>query len=110
MRIFILHLTLIALCLAGCAASTHYHVRQSDRVTFYLQAPGARGVVFASSLDAFNPHLASKVDGSRWVVSVAADSEFRYFYLVDGVVYVPECRYYEYDDFGSRNCLYLPEE
>ena len=97
-----------ALYLAGCAA-THYYKRQSDRVTFYLKAPGARGVVFASSLDAYSPHLASKVDGSRWVVSVAANSEFRYFYLVDGAVHVPECRFYEKDDFGSRNCVYVPE-
>jgi hypothetical protein len=108
-RILKLIFLLIALCLAGCAASTHYHERQSDRVTFYLKAPGAKGVVFASSLDAFSPHLASKVDGSRWVVSVAAGSEFRYFYIVDGAVYVPECRFYEKDDFGSRNCLYVPE-
>ena len=63
---------------------THYYERQSDRVTFYLKVPEARGVAFASSLDAYSPHLASKVDGSRWVVSVAAGSEFRYFYIVDG--------------------------
>jgi hypothetical protein len=66
-------------------------------------------VAFASSLDAFNPHLASRVDGWRWVISVAADTEFRYFYIVDGAVYVPECRFYENDDFGSRNCVYMPE-
>ena len=109
MKILILHLTVVALCLAGCAA-THYHERQSDRVTSYLKAPGARGVVFASSLDAYSPHLASNVGGSRWVVSVAAGSEFRYFYIVDGGVHVPECKFYEKDDFGSRNCVYVPEE
>jgi len=84
--------------------------RQSDRVTFYLKVPEARGVAFASSLDAYSPHLASRVDGSRWVVSVAAGSEFRYFYIVDGAVHVPECKFYEKDDFGSRNCVYVPEE
>ena len=109
MRIRILYLTVVALCLAGCAA-THYYERQADRVAFYLKAPGAKGVMFASSLDAYSPHLASKVDGSRWVVSAAAGSEFRYFYIVDGAVYVPECRYYEKDDFGSRNCVYVPED
>ena len=108
MKILILHLTVAALCLAGCAA-THYHEQQSDRVTFYLRAPGAKGVVFASSLDAYSPHQTSKVDGSGWVVSAAAGSEFRYFYIVDGAVYVPECRFYEKDDFGSRNCIYVPE-
>jgi hypothetical protein len=107
-KILVLYLTVVALCLAGCAA-THYYKRQSDRVTFYLKAPEARGVVFASSLDAYSPHLASKIDGSRWVVSTAAGSEFRYFYIVDGTVHVPECKFYEKDDFGSRNCVYVPE-
>jgi hypothetical protein len=108
-KIRILQLAVVAFYLAGCAA-THYHERQSDRVTFYLKVPEARGVVFASSLDAYSPHLASRADGSRWVVSVAAGSEFRYFYIVDGAVYVPECKFYEKDDFGSRNCIYVPEE
>jgi hypothetical protein len=107
-KLLILHLTVAALCLAGCTA-THYHKRQSDRVTFYLKAPKASGVVFASSLDAYRPHLASKVDGSRWVISTVPGSEFRYFYIVDGNVYVPECKFYENDDFGSRNCIYVPE-
>ena len=105
----VLYLTGVALYLAGCAA-THYYKLQSDRVTFYLNAPGAKGVVFASSLDAYSPHLASNVGGSRWVVSAAAGSEFRYFYIVDGAVYIPECKFYEQDDFGSRNCVYVPEE
>ena len=108
MKILVLYLTVVALCLAGCAAA-HYHERQSDRVTFYLKAPSAEGVVFASSLDAYSPHLTSKVDGSGWVVSTASGSEFRYFYIVDGNVYVPECKFYEKDDFGSRNCVYVPE-
>ena len=108
MIIRILQLVIVVLTLAGCAA-THYHKRQSDRVTFYLKAPEARGVAFASSLDAYYPHQANKVNGSRWAVTVAANSEFRYFYLVDGAVHVPECRFYEKDDFGSRNCVYVPE-
>jgi uncharacterized protein YmfQ (DUF2313 family) len=107
-KIRILQLAVVAFCLAGCAA-THYYERQSDRVTFYLRVPGARGVAFASSLDAYSPHLASREDGFRWVVTVAANSEFRYFYIVDGAVHVPECKFYEKDDFGSRNCVYLPE-
>jgi hypothetical protein len=108
-KLRILQLAVVAFYLAGCM-TTHYHERQSDRVTFYLKMPEARGVAFASSLDAYSPHLASKVDGSRWVVSVAAGSEFRYFYFVDGAVNVPECKFYEKDDFGSRNCIYVPEE
>ena len=105
----ILQLAVVAFCLAGCVA-THYHERQADRVNLYLRAPGARGVVFASSLDAFTPHPAIKIDGSRWVVSVSGGFEFRYFYIVDGAVHVPECRFFEKDDFGSNNCLYVPEK
>ena len=104
----ILQLAVAAVCLAGCAAA-HYHEHRSDGVTFYLEVPEARGVAFASSLDAYSPHLASRVDGSRWAVTVAANSEFKYFYIVDGAVYVPECKFYEKDDFGSRNCVYVPE-
>lgn len=66
-------------------------------------------MAFASSLDAYSPRLANKIGGYRWAVTVAANSEFRYFYIVDGAVYVPECKYYEKDDFGSRNCIYVPE-
>jgi hypothetical protein len=97
------------ICLAGCAAS-HYYERQSDRTAFYLIVPEARNVAFVSSLNAYNPRPASRVGDSRWMISVAAGAEFRYFYLVDGAVYVPECRLYEKDDFGSRNCVYVPDQ
>jgi len=105
----ILQLTVAALYLAGCAAA-HYHEKQSDRVTFFLRAPGAEQVEFVSSLDAFNPHRASRLKGSRWAVTVATHSEFRYFYIVDGSVYLPECELYEKDDFGSHNCVYVPAD
>ena len=97
------------LCLAGCAAA-HYQAREPGRVTFYLTAPGAEKVEFASSLDAFNPHRASRLEGFRWAVTVATNTEFRYFYIVDGAVYLPECEFYEKDDFGSRNCVFVPGE
>ena len=101
-------MTAVTLCLAGCAA-THYYEGRSDRITFYLRAPGAEKVEFVSSLDAYNPHRTNQLKGSRWVVTVAARSEFRYFYIVDGTVYLPECALYEKDDFGSRNCVFVPE-
>jgi hypothetical protein len=107
-KILFLLLTVAAFGLEGCAA-THYYERQSDRVTFYLRAPGAQQVAFACSLDEYNPHPAGKAGDSRWKVSVTAGSEFRYFYIVDGAVYVPDCKFYEKDDFGSRNCVYVPE-
>jgi hypothetical protein len=105
-RIF--QLVIAAFCIVGCTAA-HYHERQSDSVIFYLKAPEAHGVAFVSSLNAYSPHMARKAKGSAWVVTVAADSEFSYFYIVDGNVHVPECKFYEKDDFGSRNCVYVPE-
>ena len=107
MKRLILQMIAVTLCLAGCAA-THYYERQSDRVIFYLRAPGADKVEFVSSLDAYNPHRASRLKGSRWAVTVAPNSEFRYFYIVDDTVYLPECELYEKDDFGSRNCIFVP--
>jgi len=103
----LLQLVVAVLCMVGCTAA-HYHKRQSDSVIFYLKAPKARGVAFVSSLNAYSPHMARKT-GSSWVVTVAADSEFSYFYIVDGDILVPECTFYEKDDFGSRNCVYIPE-
>jgi hypothetical protein len=107
-KILFLILAVAALGLEGCTAA-HYYKRQSDLVTFFLRAPGAQQVAFACSLDEYNLHPAGKADDSRWEVSVAADSEFRYFYIVDGSVYVPGCKFYEKDDFGSRNCVYVPK-
>ena len=108
MKRLFFQMTAVTLCLAGCAA-THSHERQSDYVTFFLRAPGAEKVEFVSSLDAYNTHRASRLKGSRWAVTVAPNSEFRYFYIVDGTVYLPECDLYEKDDFGSRNCVFVPE-
>ena len=109
MKRLILQLAAAALCLAGCAAA-HYQERQPGRVTLYLKAPGAEQVEFVSSLDAFNPQRANRLEGSRWAVTVAANSEFKYFYIVDGAVFLPECEFYEKDDFGSRNCVFVPGE
>ena len=107
MKRLILLFTAVFLGIWGCTAN-HYHERQSDRVTLYLTAPGAEKVEFVSSLYAFNPHRASRLSDSRWAVTVATNTEFRYFYIVDGSVYLPECEFYEKDDFGSRNCVYVP--
>ena len=105
------HLTLslatLALLTAGCAAP-HFQERRTGEVTLYLRKPDADRVEFASSLDAYSPRPADRVGGSLWAVTVAAGAEFRYFFIVDGSVVVPECEFYEKDDFGSRNCVFVP--
>jgi len=30
------------------------------------------------------------------------------FLIADGVIYLPPCRFKEYDDFGTENCIYIP--
>jgi hypothetical protein len=42
-------------------------------------------------------------------MTVPKGGEFRYFYLVDGKIHLPDCPYREMDDFGSYNCLYKPD-
>jgi len=84
-----------------------YYTVEEDAVHIYLTKPDARAVYFASSLDTFEPIKAKKNGEETWEVTVPKDIEFRYFYIVDGVVYVPLCTFKEYDDFGSENCIYV---
>ena len=74
----------------------------------YLDSPGANEVMFASSVDNFRVHKAKPKSRGVWVVKELADKEFRYFYMVDGKMFVPNCRYREKDDFGAVNCIYQP--
>ena len=92
----------------GCA-SRHYYTVEQDAVRICLSKPDAKAVYFVSSLDAFKPIKAEKNGDETWEVTVPKDVEFRYFYIVDGVVYVPLCTFKEHDDFGSENCIYIPD-
>ncbi|MBN2283595.1 MAG: hypothetical protein JXO48_06870 [Deltaproteobacteria bacterium] len=92
---------------AGC--SVHSYKLTGDTVHLYLRKDTAREVYFASSLDGFVLHEARKRPGGDWeIVLPGGNVEFRYFYVVDGEVYVPACRFRERDDLGSENCLYVP--
>lgn len=95
------------LVLAGCAPH-HFVARQGNGVAIYLDAPRAITVVFASSLDSFQLHPTQKNAAGLWLTTILNDREFRYFYVVDGRVYVPDCKYREQDDFGATNCIYQP--
>lgn len=96
----------LALLVTGC---THHGIHvEGDRVVLTLETPRARDVLFASSLDGFVLHEATRVHGSTWEASMPAGSPFSYFYLVDGEVYLPDCPYTELDEFGSANCVYVP--
>jgi hypothetical protein len=88
----------------GCAS--HYVREDSGHAEFYLRCPQAREVALATSLDGFTPRPAHRAGADKWVVSVSADRDFSYFYLVDGKVLQPSCRMHEQDDFGGTNCVY----
>ncbi len=92
--------------MAGCAA--HYYRLNADNVTLYLRAPGARVVNLATSLDEFALHRAQKIDTDTWEFTVPATREFRYFYTLDGKLYLPDCKLKETDDFGADNCIFTP--
>jgi hypothetical protein len=96
----------IFLLLAGCTA--HYYKICDDRVIFFLKMPNARIVYFASSLDQFELHPAKKISSGMWEITLPASREFRYFYKVDGFVYLPNCKLSEKDDFGTENCIFVP--
>ena len=91
----------------SCHAAPFYRV-EHDTVIFYLDLPGAENVYFAHSLDHYNPHRVRAGKDGRWEFAMTATAEFRYFFMVDGSVYLPECKFRETDDFGSENCIFVP--
>ena len=100
-------LAILLLVFAGCGAG-HYYKVEEGTVSIFLNGSEANLVYFASSLDGYKLHEADRVDDGTWKVQVPSYNEFKYFYIVDGVVYVPACRMTEKDDFGSENCIYVP--
>ncbi len=94
--------------LTGCGAR-HYYIINSGLVEIYLRGVEATQVFFVCSADGYQRHEAKRIDDQTWEIRVPADKEFKYFYIVDGVVYVPACRMTEADDFGAINCIYDPQ-
>ncbi|MBN2437432.1 MAG: hypothetical protein JXL20_02410 [Deltaproteobacteria bacterium] len=97
----------IAFLITGCAG--HSFSREGGRVHLRLRDGLAREVLFFSSLEGFGLQRAQKTDETTWEVTVPNSREFTYFYIVDGKVHLPDCRYREKDDFGAYNCLYKPD-
>jgi len=90
----------------GCA--DHYYRVKEDTVHIYIRKSDAKVIYFASSLDGYALHKAKKIDNHTWEVTAPAYVEFKYFCIADGVIYLPPCRFKEYDDFGTENCIYIP--
>ncbi|MBW2328890.1 MAG: hypothetical protein JRF04_04635 [Deltaproteobacteria bacterium] len=98
---------LLLMALSGCA-SRHSVEQKTDSLIFSLRLPEATRVQFSSSTDNFVLHDAVKKSSGIWQLTVPRGLELKYFYIVDGSVYLPECRFKENDDFGAENCLYQP--
>ena len=107
MKRYVFLIVAVLFGLSGCAS--HYYEVKGDTLHIHLKKPYAKVVYFASSLDGYELHRARRIDDKTWEVTVPADAEFRYFYIVDGVLYLPSCKFKEQDDFGSENCLYIPD-
>jgi len=100
---------ILLLLLSGCAPSGHHLHQHAGSVDIFLRHPDAEEVYFASSLDGYQLHPARNTADSQWEIKDLDNREFRYFYLVDGSVYLPDCSYREKDDFGAANCVYQPQ-
>jgi len=90
----------------GCSA--HYHTIRDGHVDVYLKAPQAQSVSLVVSGDTFEQVQAARTELGDWKVTLIRAREFKYFYLVDGKVYLPDCLLKERDDFGSDNCVFSP--
>ena len=90
----------------GCTA--HYHKINNGNVEMFLTAPQAQSVVLVISGDTFQQVQALRDDSGMWKVTLSRLNEFKYFYLVDGKAYLPDCRLRENDDFESNNCVFSP--
>ena len=100
---------MIAVSLLGAGCATHYYKIDADRVNLYLRMPGAKIVYFSTSLDEFELYRTKKLESGIWEVAVPASREFTYFYKVDGIIYLPDCKLREKDDYGDENCVFIPD-
>ena len=94
--------------LSGCA-SNHYSRVQDNHVVFYLKNPDAKEVYFVSSLDHYQYNKAFLEESGIWAHTSPMNTEFSYFYIIDGVITIPDCDVTVQDDFGGRNCVFSPE-
>jgi hypothetical protein len=101
-------LILLAFLVSACAGK-HYSRLQGDEVAFYYKDKEAQEVLFASSHDNYKLLAAREGKNHLWEVTVPAGEGFAYFYVVDGVITLPDCPYTENDDFGAKNCLYVAD-
>lgn len=89
----------------GCAS--HDYRTDGDGVILYLRKPKTASVFLFTSADGFLPNAAER-RGDTWVNRITSNRQFSYFYRVDGELFTPDCPFKEEDDFGFKNCIYVP--
>lgn len=104
---YLMCLIVLIVLLTACAG--RYYKVKDDMVHFYLELSEAENVLFLSSLDGYESHKVKKNRDETWEIAVPADTEFRYFFMVDGKHFLPVCGLREIDDFGSANCVFTAE-
>jgi hypothetical protein len=103
----VMSVILLAGLLSGC--TTHSQIIKQNHVQLYLKRPADEPVYFACSLDGFRRHPLTRHDKKTWSITLPADQVFTYFYIHEEEAFIPDCQYKEKDDFGSENCVFLPE-
>lgn len=101
-------LPLILFCLLLVSCSSHFSRLNGNDVILYLDKPDAQKVEFFSSLNGYHGQELGR-QNDLWEVRLPADKAFKYFYKIDGAIYVPACEMTETDDFGMENCIFEPK-
>ena len=78
-------------------------------MTLYLEKPQAKDVSLFCSMDDFKSKKLKKQNGV-WELTLPAHKPFKYFYRVDGEIFLPSCPLKEKDDFGEENCIFEPQK
>ncbi|NNG00087.1 MAG: hypothetical protein HKM93_11955 [Desulfobacteraceae bacterium] len=103
-RFFLRWVSAACLVAAGCSSLP---VPDNNLAVFSIRAPGATEVDFFCSCDGFEPRPAARGSDLAWSVSVSADRDFSYFFVVDGRVSLPDCSARETDDLGATSCIFM---
>ncbi len=101
-------LPMLLFAASGCQHQQLNIAPRAQGVDLILNAPGARTVQLVTSLKQFAPLAANEIESGRWHVYLPENMPFRYYYRIDGHIFLPDCRQREMDDFGSQNCIYDP--
>jgi len=99
-------LLIFILASAGCA--THFQRDEPEAILFYLREPKANQVQIAASYNGYTLQPAKRQNLNLWITRMPKGIDFSYFYLVDGIFFLPDCTLMEKDDFGQANCVFSP--